>query len=137
MRRTFLALALLVFAPVVAQAQTLALNPSIVEFNASADHDATNLDGTPILDHYDLRIYLEGASQPFQAPTSLGKPTPVAGKITITNSALFAALATGLRYVARVGAVGPTGEGVSDPSNPFGVPRTTPPTSPAQPPVIR
>lgn len=135
--RTFLVVAVLVLVAGVAGAQTLALNPTIVEFSPSADHDALNLDGTPIVDHYDLRIYLEGASEPFQAATSLGKPTPVAGRITVTNAALFAAIATGLRYVARVGAVGPTGlEGVSDFSNPFGKLRTTPPASvPA--PVIR
>lgn len=129
MRRLIFA-AVLVLVAGLANAQTLKVNPTIVEFQASADHNATNIDGTAIVTGYTLRIFLEGATDPF-SNQSLGKPTPVAGLISVTNSALFAGLATGLRYTARVVAVGPTGEGVSALSNPFGNARTTPPVAPS------
>jgi len=96
-------------------------NPTTVEFTPSVDHDRLGLDGvTPIVTRYDLRIFLEGATAPFQIH-DLGKPAPVSGIISVTNPSWFVSLAMNVRHVARVAAVGPTGEGVSAASNPFGV----------------
>jgi len=99
----------------------VATNPTTVEFTPSVDHNRLGLDGvTPIVTRYDLRIFLEGATAPFQTH-DLGKPTPVNSLISVTNPSWFISLAMNVRHVARVAAVGPTGEGVSAPSNPFGV----------------
>jgi hypothetical protein len=126
-----------VAAPAVAQAQTVVANPGAVEFNPSADHAALGLDGVPLVDHYALKMFLEGATDPVQT-IDLGKPAPdqQTGKITCRNAAWFAAAAIvpNVRYVAKVAAVGPTGEGVSDSSNPFG--RTGPPAPPPAPPTV-
>ena len=127
--------ALLLAAPVFAQG--LAVNPTKVVFVASADHALNGLDGQPLVDHYELRMFLEGGAQPVQVQP-LGKPTPDGeNTITVENAAWFAAgaLTPNVRHVAKVAAVGPTGEGVSENSNPFGT--TAPPAPPAQPPAIR
>lgn len=133
MRRVFLFLALLALVPVVAQAQVV-LAPTTVEFTASADHNTLGLDGiTPVLTRYEMRHFLEGASEPVQV-IDLGKPTPNGeNKIIATNAAWFAAAAIvpNVRYVAKVAAIGPGGEGVSDPSNFFG--RLGPPMAPTAP----
>ncbi len=116
----------------VASGQTVT-NPTRVEFVASADH-ATLFDTIPILTRYELRIFLNGATQPFTT-TDLGKPTPGAGNlISVTNPAWFTALAMNSLYLARVAAIGPAGEGVSDASNFFG--RVGPPVKPGVP-VVR
>lgn len=130
MRRTFLFLALLALAPALAQAQNLVLAPTTVEFMASADHALNGLDGNPLVTRYEMRHFLEGASEPVQV-IDLGKPTPDGeNKIAVVNAAWFsaAAIVPNVRYVAKVAAIGPGGEGVSEPSNPFG--RTGPPAAP-------
>ena len=122
--------ALLLAAPVFAQG--LVTNPTKVVFTASADHALNGLDGQPLVTRYDLRMFLEGASSPVQV-IDLGKPTPDAeNTITVENAAWFAAgaLTPNVRHVAKVAAVGPTGEGLSGESNPFGT--TAPPAPPAQ-----
>lgn len=100
-----------------APAQTV-YNPTIVEFVPSADHDATLPDGTPLVTRYELRVFLEGATEPFGSQ-DLGKPTPVNGKITAVNRQWFVGAAMGSAGFAKVAAIGPAGEGVSEPSNPF------------------
>ena len=117
-----------------AQAQ-VATNPTTVEFTASTDHNALGLDGvTPIVTRYDLRIFLEGATLPFST-ADLGKPTPgPANLISVTNPSWFISLGMNVRHFARVAAVGPTGEGVSEASNPFG--RVGPPVAGGRP-VVR
>lgn len=120
-----------------AAAQGVAVNPTTVVFDPSPDHNLTGLDGQPKVTSYMLRFYLEGASSPVQEQT-LGKPTPGGdGKITITNRSLFTGtpLALDTRYVAKVAAIGPTGEGLSDPSNPFG--NAEPPRQVPTAPLIR
>jgi hypothetical protein len=105
----------------VAGAQTAVVNPVTVEFTPSADHAVLALDGSPMVTKYEMRIFVETPLGPTPSfTTDIGKPTPVAGKITITNAVWFSGLTPNTRYVAKVAAVGPTGEGVSDPSNPFG-----------------
>lgn len=96
------------------------VNPRVVEFDPSPDHDALTPDNQPMVARYDLQFYLVGAAQPFQT-ANLGKPTPGAtGTISVDFSTLLGSwpLANG-EYVARVVAVGPTGTGESDPSNAF------------------
>lgn len=108
-----------------AVAQTVVLNPTTVEFDPSPDHALNGLDGAPLVTRYQLEMFLEGAVLPFSVQ-DLGKPSPGPdGKIRIVNASWFVALAMNVRYVAKVLTIGPTGVGVSDPSNPFG--RTGPP----------
>jgi hypothetical protein len=106
----------------VAGAQTAVVNPVTVEFTPSADHAVIALDGQPMVARYEMRIFVETPLGPTPSFTQdIGKPTPVAGKITITNAVWFSGLTPNTRYVAKVVAVGPTGEGVSELSNPFGL----------------
>jgi hypothetical protein len=58
------------------------VNPTKASFDPSPDHNATNGDGTPVVQSYQLGFYLVGASAPFQT-NNLGKPTP-GGTGTIT-----------------------------------------------------
>ena len=86
------------------------LNPTKVIFTASADH-AAMLGGQALVTRYEIRHFLLGASAPVSVE-DLGKPTPDgANVITTTFGAL--PLSTTAQYIARVAAIGPTGEGVS------------------------
>ena len=51
------------------------VNPTRALFNASSDHSATGSGGTPLVQSYEVGLYLVGASQPFQT-VSVGKPNP-------------------------------------------------------------
>ena len=101
-------------------AQTIVLNPRTVQFVPSADQDAVLPDGRPVVSSYSLNVYMVGAAQPFQTQ-SLGKPSPGAdGLIHYDFSSTVASWPLpGGNYEARVAAIGPTGSGVSDASNPF------------------
>jgi len=116
-------LTVLIFLLVSATAfgQQATVNPTTVEFTASADHNTTVLGGTePMLNRYELRMFLENASQPI-SNYDLGKPTPDGNnKITVVNPTWFISLAMNVRHVARIAAIGPYGETVSEASNPFG-----------------
>jgi hypothetical protein len=96
------------------------VDPRVVEFQASLDHDVPLSDGSPTLDRYDLEFYLVDAASPFQiAP--LGKPTPEAGgliRVELT-SVLTSFPSLGIVFEARVSAVGPVGSSASIPSNTF------------------
>lgn len=107
--RLSLLLLMLVAGDVAVNAQTV-VDPRNAQFNASPDHSATNTDGSPALDHYELEFYMVGASQPFQT-VGLGKPTPDGtGKILVDFSALLVPVPTpGIIYNASVAAVGPVG----------------------------
>jgi len=103
-----------------AEAQTV-VNPVTVAFTPSADHSVNGLDGVPLVTRYEMRVFTQ--SPLGQTPITtldLGKPTPAGGTITVTNAVWFSGLTPNVLYVVRVAAVGPTGEGVSDLSNPFG-----------------
>lgn len=101
-----------------AGAQTV-INPRIVEFTASVDHDATLSDGNATVTRYEVRWFMQGASTPFQT-TDIGKPAkPASGPISVDLNALFAGVPIGVGYTVRVAAIGPTGEGESAASNPF------------------
>lgn len=117
--------ALLTATPTRAEAQTQVLNPRTLSFDPSADHGATLPDGQPAVTRYEVRWFASGAAAPLQV-NDLGKPVPVSGRITLDLSTQIGMIPIGSGYVARVAAIGPAGEGVSDPSNPFG--RASPPT---------
>ena len=106
-------------APVAAQT---VVNPTTVVFTASADHATLGLDGQPLVTNYELRIYVQtplGQTPAFVS--DIGKPTPgAANVISVLNAAWFTGLTPNVKYIARVVAIGPTGEGVSNDSNPFG-----------------
>lgn len=108
------------------------INPTTVEFDVSADHNVTVL-GQPAVASYELRIYAVGAQAPVTT-VDLGKPTPTGIRARVTNPAIFTPLDKG-EYIARVVAIGPGGDGVSDPTVPFG--RMTAPAKPTAPGVTR
>ena len=104
-------------------AQTgVAVNPTIVQFTPSADHSALNLDGTPMVTRYDLRVYVPTALTVIVFTQALGKPAPgTDGTIQVNlGTGIVAALVKNTQYVAEVAAIGPYGEGDSTPSNSFG-----------------
>lgn len=100
--------------------QTTVLNPTTVEFEPSPDHSSVGSDGQAIVQRYELRLYQIGRSDP-TVTTDLGKPSPGSdGKIRVD----FSTRTTPWpppdgNYEARVAAVGPSGVGQSDSSNPF------------------
>lgn len=119
MKRLFLTLLFLLVATVAA-GQTV-INPTRVEFTVSLDHAVVLADGQPMVTSYDVRFYAAGASEPTSV-SSIGKPDPDgSGVASVDISSVIIAFPVSptTQYVARVAAVGPTGEGVSDPSNPF------------------
>jgi hypothetical protein len=113
-------------------AQTAVVNPTIVSFTASPDHNATNLDSSPAVVRYEMRVFLPTAMGTIVVAQDLGKPTPTAGQITANlGTTVIAALVKNTSYLAKVAAIGTYGEGVSDASNPFGF--AAPPTKPGAP----
>lgn len=106
-----------------ASAQTPVFNPRFVSFTPSADHNATVTVGTvstPVLTRYELRIFADATATSPITTSDLGKPAPApTGLIEIDKRDVFVAIPTG-SYVARVAAIGPGGEGVSAPTDPFG-----------------
>ena len=80
-----------------------------------------------LVSRYDMRIYVE-TGMTLVTTIALGKPSPLVGQIIITNPAWFSPLQPNTRMVARVVAVGPTGEAASTVSNPFGT--AGPPAAP-------
>jgi hypothetical protein len=112
------AAALLAFAESLG-AQTV-VNPRIVEFSPSADHNTTLPGGQPAVSRYDLEIYQAGASAPFQT-TSMGKPSPATDGLVhydFSGQVVGWPLPGGT-YEMRATAVGPNGSGRSNASNPF------------------
>jgi hypothetical protein len=101
------------------QAQVLS-DPRIAEFDPSPDHWAVLGSGQPAVLRYDLDIYVVGSATSF-ATLSMGRPDPEAdGKIRYDFSSALASISfPGGNYEARVSAVGPEGEALSEPSNPF------------------
>ena len=96
------------------------MNPTRALFNASADHNATDVGGTPLVQSYQIGLYILGASQPFQT-VSIGKPNPDGtGTITVDMTAAFLGWPiVGTSYTADVAAVGPGGVARSALSNTF------------------
>ena len=113
-------------------AQTAVVNPTEIVYTASADHGVTLPDGTVVVARYEVRFFAPGATSPVSV-ADLGKPTPVANVITqdLTDKLVGVPVSATVQYVAKVAAMGPTGEGVSAASNPFM--RVGPPAAPATP----
>jgi hypothetical protein len=104
--------------PSHAVAQTT--NPTQALFDASADHNATDSSGTPLVQSYEIGLYMVGASQPFQR-VSIGKPNPDGtGTITVNMTTAFLGWPiVGASYTADVAAVGSSGAARSALSNTF------------------
>ena len=99
-----------------AGAQTI-INPTGVAFVVSADHNTVVL-GTPAVTRYELRFYVGGVLVPYTY--DLGKPaSPTIAEVTVMNPSIFAPLESNA-YTAKIAAIGPSGEGLSDPTVPFG-----------------
>jgi hypothetical protein len=101
------------------QAQVLS-DPRVAEFDPSLDHWGVLDTGESAVLHYKLDVYLVGASTPL-GTVDMGKPSPQTdGKIRYDFASQIASWSLpGGNYEARVSAVGPQGEALSDPSNPF------------------
>ena len=113
-----LLVALSTAAPSAAQTSVTA-NPNSVEFTPSVDH-SESVGSVAVVSGYTLRLYQLGASQPSHQ-VDIGKPAPASDgqiRVDLSNSVSSWPLPGGT-YEARVAAVGPGGEGLSDPSNPF------------------
>ncbi len=95
------------------------MDPRVVEFDPSPDHNAT-LAGQAVVSRYDLEFYLMGGTSAVRT-TNLGKPSPQGdGKIRVDFTTLLNPWpAPGTTYEARVAAVGPNGVGRSSGSNTF------------------
>lgn len=129
-------LMLLLLTPAAVEAQ-LVVNPTRVEFTKSADHDVLLPDNSPLVVRYELRSYATGATEPMST-YNLGKPTPNATglvSVNITELILGFPINPAIQYTARVAAIGPTGEGLSTPSNSFT--RAAPPQAPGAVSLVR
>jgi hypothetical protein len=118
-RRAYLALATaFLLWPASARAQET--DPRSVEFKPSELHSSLAPGGAPYVSRYDLEFYYPEALEPFQV-VNLGKPNPDPDGVVraIFIGVPFSWPSSGLTYVARVAAVGPTGTGRSDASNTF------------------
>ena len=96
------------------------MNPHVVSFIPSADHDAVDASGQSIVTEYDLELYVVGTAQPFQV-LNLGKPSPSAdGFISVDFYSMLGTVPMpGQDLQASVAAVGPGGRGESTLSNSF------------------
>lgn len=116
----FVLFVVLCFAPGT-WAQGVKINPTTVCFIPSADHSAIGLDGQPIVTRYEVRVFVSTDLTKVLYTLDLAKPAPgTDGQICVANAVWFAGLTPKTKYVGKVAAIGPSGEGVSDPSNPFG-----------------
>jgi hypothetical protein len=103
------------------------VNPAVVQFQPSPDHNLALASGQPALTRYDLEVYLAGASAPFQV-TNMGKPAPQADGLVYFDYAgqIASWPPPGGIYESRVAAVGPAGTSRSAPSNTFTIAARTP-----------
>lgn len=112
-------------APAEAEAQTQVLNPRVLEYDVSADHAGTLPTGEPAVARYEARWYAAGATAPLTV-TDLAKPAPTTGtRVRLDLTSVIGSIPIGTGYTVRVVAIGPSGEGVSEASNPFA--RVSPP----------
>jgi len=81
------------------------VDASRVEFTPSAEHDAVETDGTPIVSNYTLQFYIAGGVVPLET-VNLGKPAPDPdGLIRVNFAALLATPPTpGILYEVVVSA---------------------------------
>ena len=102
-----------------------------VEFTASADHNATDAFGQPLVARYDLEIVNQSTSAIFST-VNLGKPTPNGSNVILVDPvAAFGTLTPGTLFVARVKAVNANAASVpSAATSPFGIPAPLPAPAP-------
>ena len=82
-------------------------NPTSFSFAASADHNATNGDGSDKVQTYVVQVLLSGT---VAREVNVGKPAPAGGTITIPAATIISGLATdGTQFQVRPIAVGPAG----------------------------
>jgi hypothetical protein len=123
----------LLLAPVVF-AQSTVVNPTRVEFIASADHNVTIPEIGPKLTGYEVEIVLQGATAPVQT-VDIGKPTPNTDNLIVAPLSILLSIAMDTVYEAYVTAIGPGGRSKSEVSNPFL--RLGAPAAPGQPTVAQ
>jgi hypothetical protein len=119
------ALSLAVTLTALLRAQTV--NPRLVEFDPSPDHNRT-VGGVALVTRYSLQFYVVGTTTQLQS-IDLGKPAPESdGKIRVDFTAQLGTwLVDGVVYEARVSALGPGGSTQSTLSNQFVFPAPAPP----------
>jgi lipoprotein signal peptidase len=117
--RVALAALIVLISAAATSAQTV-VDPTVVEFIPSADHDALTADGRAVVQSYSLSIF-ESATRTLLQTVNLGKPTPDAdGQIrTPFPTFLKPAPLPGVVYEARVAAVGISKTSASAFSNTF------------------
>src|SRR5262245_16424603 len=96
-------------------------DPRTLVFAPSEDHFATDDDGLPLVDRYELSVYQKGSGTPFSV-VSLGKPQPGPdGMIQLDLVSMLPGwpLESCVAYVVRVSAVGPSGSAASAFSSDF------------------
>lgn len=113
----------------IAAAQTV-INPSFVEFDASADHGRVLPGGPDAVTCYVLELTAAGAPAPSYW-IDLGKPTPQSGRRIRVPVGVAGGWPSGGPFTLRVAAVGPGGTRLSTASNPFVMPGPTLPVPPA------
>lgn len=115
-----------------AAAQTVFVTPtSSLTFTASADHNGTSLQGTPLLTKY-VANYCQQSAPTNCVQVDLGKPTPGANNvITIPN--FFGQLTPNVFWLVSVQAQGPGGQTASPNSDPFGLDAPTAPRAAGKP----
>jgi hypothetical protein len=105
------------------------VNPRRIVFEPDLPSHAGVFLGVPIVSRYELRILEAGAAAPVSV-VDLGKPEPDAAGVIRAEPAVLVGLPVGRTFSAVVAAIGPAGEGVSEPSNFFG--RAAPIPAPAR-----
>ncbi len=131
MKLAFVLSVLLVLSACALTAQGPTINPTGIEFTASANHADVTIDGKAIVTNYEFDAVAMNSLGAIALTINLGKPTPDAtGKIVLPVTQLMT-LTPNAVYTATVKAVGPGGQGVSAPSNPFGVLALVLPANPA------
>ncbi len=120
MRRSpVLGVALCLFLWAVSAHAQVAVNPQILDFVVSPDHSAVLPNGLPVVNHYEMQVFLPGGTSPVQI-YDIAKPTPDQyGLVVIDILSYFRSYQPGVTYVARIVAIGPLGQGASTFSNQF------------------
>lgn len=122
--------------PAFAQSPIPVTATSGVSFT-DADHTALNADGIPAVTRYELR-FIPPAGCAAVPTADLGKPAADGtGLILAKPIAAFGSLPANCVYTALLAAIGPGGEGVSAPSDPFVRVVAKVPASPSKPAVLR
>ncbi len=121
MKTALCAIVAILFAvPAFAQVPPI-VNPTTIQFTASADHDAVQ-SGLPVVSKYTVDVMSASAPTGTVWKTvDLGKPTPVSGQISFAGMGTALSTLNPGSYVAVVKAEGPGGVTASVPSDPFQV----------------